>query len=26
MVLGIQPADAPWRKRVLIEDKDDRNW
>jgi hypothetical protein len=26
IVLGIQPADAPWRKRVLIEDKDDRSW
>jgi N-acetylglucosamine-6-sulfatase len=26
IVLGIQPVDAPWRKRVLIEDKDDRSW
>src|SRR5215208_2369626 len=26
IVLGIQPAATPWRKRVLIEDKDDRYW
>jgi hypothetical protein len=26
IVLGIQPADAPWRKRVLIEDPQDRSW
>jgi N-acetylglucosamine-6-sulfatase len=26
IVLGIQPADAPWRKRVLIENPVDRKW
>jgi N-acetylglucosamine-6-sulfatase len=26
IVLGIQPADAPWRKRVLIENPVDRYW
>jgi N-acetylglucosamine-6-sulfatase len=26
IVLGIQPADAPWRKRVVIEDPEDRSW
>jgi hypothetical protein len=25
-VLGIQPADAPWRKRVVIEDPEDKYW
>jgi N-acetylglucosamine-6-sulfatase len=26
IVLGIQPADAPWRKRVVIEDPTDKSW
>ena len=26
IVLGIQPADALWRKRVVIENPNDRNW
>ena len=26
IVLGSQPADTPWRKRVLIEDPADRSW
>jgi N-acetylglucosamine-6-sulfatase len=26
IVMGIQPADAPWRKRVLIENPKDRYW